>query len=228
MKETEKNPDILSVPHGFGIVPLTEAYVKDAARIYTYDFLADEPTSRRHAPDLSQVLPYAELYVRYLRGKDLSFIATDEKTKDVAGFIFCVDLADDMESEGDIFAPLLSFFPDVIAMIDELEGRAFDRKKIRQEKTLHIFQIGVARRYRGMGISKRLIHQVIFHAEKKGFRQIIADCTNPVSKSAFERCGFTEIEFYPYHEFSRNGVRFFEGLEGGISLMKKDLDKNSS
>lgn len=89
-----------------------------------------------------------------------------------------------MEGEEDIFAPLLSFFPNTIAMFDEPEGRIFDPETIRQEKILHIFQTGGARSYRGKGISTGLIHQIIFHAGKKGFRQVIADCTNPVSKSA--------------------------------------------
>lgn len=43
-------------------------------------------------------------------GKDLSFIALDEKTGDIAGFILCFDLACDLESRQLPFAGLLSFF----------------------------------------------------------------------------------------------------------------------
>ena len=48
-----------------------------------------------------------------------------------------------MEGEEDIFAPLLSFFPDTIPMIDELEGRVFDPETLRQEKKLTIFSKGI-------------------------------------------------------------------------------------
>ena len=228
MEEPPGSPDAmcLHVP-GFVISPLNKDILGDAARIYTYDFLADEPTSKRHAPDLSQVFQYSEIYVSYLLGKDLSFIALDEKTGDIAGFIFCFDLACDLDSRQLPFAGLLSFFPDAISMIDELEERVFDLKKIPPGNILHIFQIGVARSYRGLGISKKLINHVLLNAGKKGFRQIIADCTNPVSKSAFEKCGFSEAEFYSYDDFERDDIKFFKGIKGGISLMKKDLDNSS-
>ncbi|MBN2735322.1 MAG: GNAT family N-acetyltransferase [Methanomicrobiaceae archaeon] len=224
MEELSDSPDAMSRHDPcFVISPLSKESLKDAARIYTYDFLADEPTSKRHAPDLSKVFLYSKMYVSYLLEKDLSFIAADVKTGEIAGFIFCFDLAGDLESKELPFAGLLSFFPDAISMIDELEGRIFDLKKIPPGDILHIFQIGVARNYRGMGISKRMINHVLLHAEKKGFRQIIADCTNPASKAAFEKCGFYEAEFYSYDDFKRNDIRFFEGLKGGISLMVRDL-----
>jgi hypothetical protein len=52
---------------------------------------------------------------------------------------------------------------------------------------------------------------------------VVADCTHPGSRRSFEQCGFHEAGSLSYDAFSLDGVRFFAGLEGGISLMVRDL-----
>ena len=204
-------------------VPLTESDVDSAARLYMEVFLADEPTSHRHALDPALFLPYARFYVRSLVRKDLSFLIRDETTKELAGFIFCFDMTDDPEKESAVMAEFIAHFKEAVAMIHELEDRHINLEEITTGSVLHIFQIGVSRRYREKGIAQAMIRRVLAHAQERGFRQVIADCTNLASKKAFERCGFLEMGFYPYETFSMNGVRFFAGLPGGISLMVKNL-----
>lgn len=205
------------------IVPLTEPDVEQAARLYTEVFLTDEPTSHRHALDPALFLPYARFYVRSLVRKDLSFIARDERTKEILGFIFCFDLTDNPEDEGEVMVAFLAHFREAVAMINELEDRHLNRKEIGAGSVLHVFQIGVHRKFRGNGIAQSMIRRVIDHARKRGFRQVIADCTSPASQRTFEQCGFYEVGFSPYEAFRMDNVRFFAGLEGGISLMVKDI-----
>ncbi len=204
-------------------VPLTESDVEQAARLYTEVFLTDEPTSHRHALDPALFLPYARFYVSSLVRKDLSFIARDQRTKEIIGFIFCFDLTENPEDEGISMVAFLAHFREAVAMINELEDRYLNRKEIRSGSVLHVFQIGVHRKFRGKGIAQAMIHRVIVHARKRGFREIIADCTSPASKRTFEQCGFNEVGFSPYVAFSMNSVRFFSGLDGGIALMMRDI-----
>lgn len=204
-------------------VPLRESDVESAARLYTEIFLADEPTSHRHALDPALFFPYAQFYVGSLVRKDLSFLIRDDTTNDLAGFVFCFDLTDDPENEGAVMAEFIAHFREAVAMIHELEDRHLNREEIMAGSVLHIFQIGVSRHYRETGIARAMIRRVLAHARERGFRQVITDCTSPASKRAFERCGFSELGFYPYESFSMNGVRFFAGLTGGISLMVKNI-----
>lgn len=204
-------------------IPLTEADADRVADLYTSVFISDEPTTRFHAPDSTVFLPYARHYVRTLVSGNLSFISLDERTNDLAGFIFCVDLTTNPADEGPMMREFLSLFHEAILMIDELEDRFFERDDLPPGSVLHIFQLGVSPMFRGAGIAQDLIHRVIGHAHNRGFTQIIADCTSQVSKRAFERCGFYEIGFIPYDSFSIDGNRFFAGLDGGISLMVKDF-----
>lgn len=205
------------------VLPLSDLHVEAAARLYSEVFLEDEPTSRRHALDLERFYPYACFYVQSLVNKGLSFLARDECSGEITGFIFCFDLVDDLELEGTEMTEFLMHFHQAVAMIDELEARHFHRESIIPGSVLHIFQIGVARKERGRGITRALIRRALTHAKERKFIQAVADCTTRSSKHTFERCGFSERDFYSYESFSMNNVCFFSGIEGGIFLMVKDL-----
>lgn len=204
---------------------LTEADSDEAARLYAGTFLADEPTTHRRAPDPALFLRYGSLYARSLAGKQLSFLAHDAGTLEPAGFIFCVDLTDDLVAEAAWMAEFLAQFPEAVAMLTELEDRYFNRAEIAPGSVLHIYQIGVPRKFRRTGIAPALIHRALTHARDLGYRQVVADCTHAASRRLFEACGFREAGFLSYETFSVGGVRYFAGLEGGISLMVRDLQE---
>jgi ribosomal protein S18 acetylase RimI-like enzyme len=202
--------------------PLTRTDVETVARLYTDIFLTDEPATRRYAPDPAFFLHHARFYVRYLVKSHLSFIARDRRTGEIPGFIFCIDLTDDPAGDGPEMTEFVNHFRELVALIDELEDRHIDRNRIAPGSVLHVYQIGVHRHYRGAGIAGMMIRQVLTHAKERGFRQVIADCTGPVSHSAFGQCGFYKAGSISYDAFSINGSHFFSGLEGGISLMVRN------
>ena len=216
--------DATSPDHPPVYLPLETADVEEAARLYTDVFIADEPTTHRHAPDPEIFLPYARWYAEFLAAKELSHIARDRRTGEIAGFIFCLDLAGDLAAEGATMAEFLAQFRETVEMLDELEGRYIDRNKIAAGTVLHIFQIGVARPYRGCGLAQAMIRRALISARERGFSRAVADCTSPISRRAFERCGFVQTGFLPYDSFSTNGVVFFSGIDGGISLMVRDIE----
>lgn len=207
----------------FAILPLTHENASAAAQLYADVFLHDEPTTRHHAPDPASFLPLADFYVRTLVEKQLSFVAMDKTTGELAGFIFCFDLTHDPASDGEPMVRLIQSFHHAVAMIDELEDRHLNRAGILPGTVLHIFQIGTARNHRGAGIAPALIRSLLYHAKERGYLSAIADCTGPVSKSVFECCGFIERDHFPYADFRNKGVVFFSGLPGGISLLTRDL-----
>lgn len=207
----------------FTINPLSYENASAAARLYAEVFLEDEPTTRHHAPDPASFIPLADFYVRTLVDQELSFVAQHEETGELAGFIFAFDLTHDPASDGEPMVRLIESFQNAVAMIDELEDRHLNRAGIEPGTVLHIFQIGTSGNHRGAGLAPALIRHLLDHAGVRGYRSAIADCTGPVSKSVFERCGFVELGHSPYADFRRDGVAFFSRLPGGISLLKKDL-----
>jgi ribosomal protein S18 acetylase RimI-like enzyme len=207
----------------FAIVPLAAADVEAAARLYTLVFLSDEPTSRRHALDSARFLPYARTYVRWLAGKDLSFLAKDAVTGELLGFVFCFDFLDDPGRESPELQEFIRHFRQAVAMIDELEARHIRRESVRPGSVLHIFQIGVNRKGRREGIARAMIRRVLTRAKERGFGQVVTDCTGPASRQVFEQCGFSVMGFSSYDSFYMDGTCFFDGLVGGISLMILDI-----
>lgn len=85
-------------------------------------FLADEPTTHRHAPNPVVFSSQASFYIKSLARKGLSFISRDECSKDLLGFIFTLDMAEDPREEGPSMVAFLPYFRETVAMIDELEN----------------------------------------------------------------------------------------------------------
>lgn len=223
-----KVPGNPAVPCGTGhvpaiIEPLTGANADEAARLYVEVFLADEPTSSRISPDSTSLILSAGWYVRALARRNLSFIARDSGTNEIAGIIFSFDITDDFGGERAEFEHYLSHFNEAVVMIDALEEQHLDLRGIRPGSVLHAFQGAVGRDYRGKDVMKALVKRTIVHGRQCGFSRIVADCTNSASRNILSDCGFFEVGFSPYNSFYIDGVRFFEGLEGGISLMVMDL-----
>ncbi len=205
------------------ITPLIEPDVEAAARLYTRVFLSDEPTSRCHQLNPDLFLTYARFYVRILVRKRLSLLAWDGLSRDPAGFVFCFDLRDDPGDEGPMMEAFLNHFRYTVAMIDELERCHLHPETVMPGEGLHIFQIGVDRNNRSRGIATALIHRALENGRNRGYRFAVADCTHARSKKTFERCGFSERGFSSYESFAMDGVFFFSGLDGGISLMVRDI-----
>ncbi|MEI7855999.1 MAG: hypothetical protein WCH85_00680, partial [Methanomicrobiales archaeon] len=90
----EKNPT------PFACFPLHPEMVKAAALLYTEVFVRDEPTTRWHHIIEEDFLPFARTYVQFCETEGLSFLARDEKSGEVIGFIFCHDLTMDLEALG--------------------------------------------------------------------------------------------------------------------------------
>ncbi|GAA5262728.1 hypothetical protein KTGMC3_P1447 [Methanocalculus sp. MC3] len=206
---------------------LTSLEIDEVTKLYIDVFLDDEPTSRAIAPEKTAVYQDALAYVLALAENGLSFIGRDSETGGITGFIFCFDLLDDPTSEGAPMAELARHFPEAISMIDELEDMFMERSGVARGSVLHIYQIGVGSPYRGRGIATALIRQILSHARELGYRQVVTDCTSARSRRAFERCGFSERGYLAYDAFFYEGACVFQGLEGGISLMAKDLEPHS-
>ena len=220
MSQTSKNPSI-KTPVTCSL--LSTCTIDAAARAYTDVFVNDEPMTRQYHIDPATFLCHARHYIRFCADTQLSIIAWSADNNECAGFILCCDLVTDFSCLGPDITAFLSFFPESVALIDTLEDTYLDMDRVTGGNTLHIFQMGVRRSYRNRGIATDLIRRICVHAQERGFNKIVADCTGPVSRHVFERCGFGEIGHIPYDTFRTGSHTFFAGLEGGISLMSRDV-----
>ncbi|PKL68412.1 MAG: hypothetical protein CVV30_10905 [Methanomicrobiales archaeon HGW-Methanomicrobiales-1] len=210
-------------PAPFTCIPLGPDTVEAAARLYTEVFVRDEPTTRWHRIIEKDFLPFARTYVQFCETEGLSFIARDEKSGDVIGFIFCHDLTMELSALGPEMQGYLSRFDATIQLISALEEKFLDVESIAPGMALHVYQLGTRREFRNRSVSTALIRHVVAFARDRGFRTVVADCTGPRSCRSFSQCGFTRAGSIPYASFLMGESAVFEGLEGEICLMVKDL-----
>jgi ribosomal protein S18 acetylase RimI-like enzyme len=228
----QKSPDPIpprqqrTVPENtapFTCSPLSPDTVEATARLYAEVFVRDEPTTRWHGVTVGDFLPFARRYVQFCETRGLSYIAREEQSGDVIGFIFCSDLTTGLDELGPAMRGYLSRFEATIRIIGALEEQYLNTGAPAPGTFLHVDQLGVCRERRDRSVSTALIRHVAASARKCGFHTIVADCTGPRSCRSFERCGFTRAGSIPYALFPAGGIALFDGLEGEIALMVKDL-----
>lgn len=220
--DREKEPDGRRVSKtAFNI--LSQKTADETADLYTQVFLNDEPMTKRHGIDPAQFLPYARKYLYFCANQNLSLISVECETQEVTGFILCSDFSTDWNSFGHDMISFLSFFQESMAILEEVEHRCPELDAVLPGKALHVFQLGVRRDYRGQGIARELLAHVLDMAGQRGFSTVFAECTGPISRHIFERCGFRCRGYVRYDEFITQGQIFFQGLPGGISLMIRDV-----
>lgn len=202
---------------------LTHNIADATAELYTRVFLNDEPMTRRHGVAHETFLPYAREYLHLCAEQQLSVISIDTRTSDITAFLLGSDLTVDWQSAGPGMAALLSLFRESMAIIEALESRCPALAQIRPGMVLHLFQAGAHREYRRQGLLTRLMECSLAHAQQRGYVKVIAECTGPVSRHTFEKCGFHCAAYIAYDEFNIEGTEFFSGLPGGISLMIRDI-----
>lgn len=205
------------------LLPLSYHYLNEAAWLYSRIFIEDEPTTRHYALNIESFYLFAREYLQFLIQKNLSFVVLDKENQQLAGFIFAFDMTEDLTKEGEKMVAFLDHFKEGILMIDELEMRYLPSGEYHPGTTIHIFQIGITPRFRGQKIAQTMIHHLTDHARTRGFIRMIADCTHAGSEAAFEQCGFSRMGFLSYDEFRINKEQFFVELDGGISLMIREL-----
>lgn len=202
---------------------LTSDMVDITARLYAEIFTSDEPTTRWHGVVLEEFLPFAWRYVQYCATSGMSFIARDNTSEEVIGFIFCTDLTTNLEALGPEMSAFLSHFDATIQLIEALEAQYLNIGIVKPGQILHVYQLGVCRNARGKSVSAVLIHRVLDFTRERGYHTIVADCTGPVSRHSFENCGFENAGSLTYSDFLFRGTAFFDGLEGEISLMVRNI-----
>lgn len=207
----------------FQILPLDSSHSQSAASLYTDVFISDEPTTLLYDPDPSVFRSFADIYVRLLIQKNLSFVAMDNETRDIVGFIFCLDIASDIRDEDEDMARFLSLFHETVFLIGELERRYLDIDYLSAGRTLHIYQIGVRKKFRRSRIALSLVNMALKHGKELGYLKAVAECTSSASKQVFSASGFKQSGSIDYDSFYIDGVNFFSNINGCISLMTKDL-----
>ena len=98
-------------------------------------------------------------------------------------------------------------------------------KTMRAGETLHLFLLGVDRRFGGQGVGQQLARACLENGGKRGYRVAVTEATNRTSQHIFRKQGFAERVRRSYRDHSYKGEAFFESISehGGPALMDRTM-----
>lgn len=97
------------------------------------------------------------------------------------------------------------------------------------EMTAEIARVYTEEEYRGRGIAKILINEIIEYAKENGYKELILDTwkTNTAAKTLYEKLGFIEMEAFDIDKlkksFSISDEDKLKGVKQLLIFMKKDI-----
>ncbi len=91
--------------------------------------------------------------------------------------------------------------------------------------SLHLFLLGVARRFSRQGVAQGLVERCIAAGGRRGYRKAVTEATNPVSQHIFRKLGFVDRARRAYADHRFDGVPVFASIaaHGGPVLLEKAM-----
>ncbi|MCC6365182.1 MAG: GNAT family N-acetyltransferase [Bryobacterales bacterium] len=174
--------------------------------------------------------PEFENFVRLLcphtEHQGLTIVARSAETGEMMGALLTEDAASELppglESLSAKFAPIF----DVLGQLDT-EYRS--GRTASPGESLHLFLLGVARKFAGQGIAQQLAAECIENGIRKGYRMAVTEATNKTSQHVFRKLGFSERVKRSYLDHRFQGQAFFTSIgdQGGPILMDRFLARLS-
>jgi len=152
----------------------------------------------------------------------LTTIARDTSTGVMAGALL---------TEGACAAPRLGTirltkkFDPIFDLLGQLDAQYRSGKSVRPGEYLHLFFLGVAEEFAGLGVAQTLVARCLENGLTKGYRVAVTEATNRVSQHIFRKLGFVERVKLSYGDYRRNGEAVFASIakHGGPMSMDRQL-----
>ncbi len=165
---------------------------------------------------------FVQLWCRKAAQERLTILARSEQTGELVGALLTEDAASPMPDGLDGISPKFLPIFDILGGLDAAYRNQFSP---RPGEALHLFLLGVDRRFGGQGIAQRLVQRCLANGMERGFQSAVTEATNRRSQHIFRKLGFTERVRASYVEHVFEGAAHFSAIagEGGPILMDLQL-----
>ena len=152
----------------------------------------------------------------------LTVIARDTDSGELAGVLLTDDFAVPPRLDP---TQINSRFVPIFSMLEELDEQFRRERTFLPGECIHLFMLGVDRRFAGCGIAKAMVAACVTNGLQKGYRTAITEATGKVSQQVFRKNGFGERFTVSYRNFKYDGNAVFAGIRehDGAMLMEKSL-----
>ena len=191
-------------------------------------WLLAETFSRRDPPALAVGLSYSEfagmvrLFCPGAGDGGLTIVARDAASGGMAGVLLSEDSAAPPPAG---FDRLGSKFDPIFDILGGMDTEYRGGRIPAPGESLHLFLLGVAERFAGHGVARRLVAAGLENGARRGYRLAVTEATNPTSQHIFRGQGFVERVRRSYGDHRFDGRAVFASIadQGGPILMDRQL-----
>lgn len=154
--------------------------------------------------------------------ESLTIIARSAGTGEMAGALLTEDSASVPPAGLERLSPK---FDPIFDILGQLDGEYRAGRTVRVGESLHLFLLGVSRRFAGQGVAQALVAQCLANGAGRNYRVAVTEATNRTSQHIFRKQGFTERVRRSYQDHRFQGAAPFAVIadQGGPVLMDKPL-----
>jgi GNAT superfamily N-acetyltransferase len=150
----------------------------------------------------------------------LTIVALEQETKQIIGVLLANDWG--ARSTDKTILPSQKFKP-ILAILDELDTRYKQGKKIEANEYLHLEFLAVSKNYRGKNIAHNLVAFCLENAINKKYKIAVSTVTNHTSHHIHQKLGFQDCLEIPYKAFSYENQKVFASIPNSIVFMDRCL-----
>ena len=185
-------------------------------------FTNSDPMAIAQQLSVNEFADYIKLIGKWIEEQQLTVIAKDKMTDEVAGIVIAGDFASDFPLTPDSDR-ISSKLDPIIELLESLEVQYKQGREIRAGEYLYIHMLAVSPKYQRKKIAQNSIQVCLNNAIEKGFAYAFTEAANSVSQHVFGKLGFIPRHEISYQQFTYHGQKVFASIEGhtGTILMDK-------
>ena len=200
----------------------TPSDADEVTRLVAQAFIERDPPSVAIGLTSAEFEKVMRLICPLAAAEGLSIVARSMATGEVCGAILAKDLAS-MPPEGLLYVTM-KLLP-VFLLLNELHEEYAPGSEPKSGEAMHLFSLGVARKFVRQGIAKRLVVECLANGARKGYPKAITEATSKTSQHIGRQQGFVERVRGSYADYRFMGKAVFASIadQGGPILMDKRL-----
>jgi ribosomal protein S18 acetylase RimI-like enzyme len=170
----------------------------------------------------SEFEAFVRLFCPKAAAEGLTIVARSSETAEMIGALLTEDSASEPPQGMD---QLSAKFNPIFDILGQLDAACRGGQCVSAGESLHLFLLGVARRFAGQGVAHQLVAECLANGVRRGYRVAVTEATNGTSQHIFRKQGFVERVRLSYRDHRFDGQAVFATIaeHGGPILMNKLL-----
>lgn len=184
-------------------------------------FCNSEPLISGLGISKSEFYKEVEMDCKAALAEGLSWIAKAPDTDQVVGFIIAKDFMNYYPSPANLSEEMQA----VSEALTCLQNQYMNTRKLDKGQMLHSMLAGVNENYRNRGIARTLMTETLKKAQQQKFVGAVCEVTGIIAYQGALKTGFKEVVSIEYKDYTYQGAKVLEKIEGKYALMEKIFEK---